>query len=96
MATYKKTHVLSPEIAAYIAGLVDGEGTITLSRRHANERRHVVLSIANSELPLLRYVLKQVGTGKITSKRVVSSKHTPSYCFSSFSISGRTSYFARS
>jgi len=82
MAGYKRTRVLSPPIAAYIAGLVDGEGTIAMSRRHANERRHVVVSIANTELPLLRFVLKQLRTGKITRKRAVSLKHTPSYCYS--------------
>jgi hypothetical protein len=36
MANYRKTTKLRPEVAAYIAGLIDGEGTITLSRRHAN------------------------------------------------------------
>lgn len=27
--------------AAYIAGLIDGEGSVTLSRRHRNENRHL-------------------------------------------------------
>jgi hypothetical protein len=31
--------------AAYLAGLIDGEGTIALSRRHASEHRQLVLSI---------------------------------------------------
>jgi hypothetical protein len=81
MADYKTTRKLEPEVAAYIAGLIDGEGTITLSRRHANEHRQLVVSIANTELPLLEYVLEQTGTGKITRKRTVSAKHTPSFCY---------------
>jgi hypothetical protein len=36
---------LPPDIAAYIAGLIDGEGTITLTRLHAGENRRLVVSI---------------------------------------------------
>lgn len=82
MADYKITRKLKPEVAAYIAGLIDGEGTVTLSRRHANEHRQLVISIANTELPLLEFVLEQAGAGKITRKRTVSKLHTPSYCYS--------------
>ena len=39
------------ECAAYIAGLIDGEGTITLTRLHAHENRRLVVSIANTEIP---------------------------------------------
>lgn len=42
--------------AAYIAGIVDGEGTITSSRLHSNERRRIVVSIPNNERELLEYV----------------------------------------
>jgi hypothetical protein len=82
MADYKTTRRLKPEVASYIAGLIDGEGTVTLSRRHANEHRQLVVSIANTELPLLKFVLDQASTGKITRKRTVSNSHTPSYCYS--------------
>jgi len=73
---------LPPVIAAYIAGLVDGEGTITLSRRHANERRHLVVSIVSTERGILEWVLHETGAGKLTSKRTVSPKHAPSFTFS--------------
>lgn len=36
MASYRKVKILSREDAAYIAGLIDGEGTLSLSRRHLN------------------------------------------------------------
>ena len=38
MAHYRTPNTLSPENAAYIAGLIDGEGSISLSHRHRNER----------------------------------------------------------
>lgn len=82
MADYKTTRELKPEVAAYIAGLIDGEGTVTLSRRHANEHRQLVISIANTEISLLKFVLEQTGVGKITRKRTASDAHTPSYCYS--------------
>jgi hypothetical protein len=72
---------LSSEVAAYIAGLIDGEGTITLTRQRANENRRLVVSIANTELPLLSFVVNQFGAGKITRKRTISARHTPSYCY---------------
>jgi hypothetical protein len=73
---------LAPEVASYIAGLIDGEGTITLTRMHANETRRLVVSIANTELPILQFVKDQVRAGKINNKRVTSDHHTPSFCYS--------------
>jgi hypothetical protein len=70
-----------PEVAAYIAGLVDGEGTVTLTRLHVSENRRIVVSIANTEYQLLRFVIDQVGAGKITRKKATSDRHTPSFCY---------------
>lgn len=72
---------LPPEIASYIAGLIDGEGTITLTRLHADENRRLVVSIANTELQILQFVLNHVQAGKITNKRVSSARHTPSFVY---------------
>lgn len=72
---------LSATDAAYIAGLIDGEGTITLTRKPRNENRQLSVSISNTEKPLLIFVLETVGAGKITGKRTASSKHTPSYTY---------------
>jgi len=57
MARYKQTSHLKHTDAAYIAGLIDGEGTITLSKRHKNENRQLVISISNNEKDILDYVL---------------------------------------
>jgi hypothetical protein len=78
----RQSRELPPDIAAYIAGLIDGEGTITLTRLHAGENRRLVVSIANTESQLLEFVLEKVGAGKITRKRTVSVRHAPSYCWS--------------
>jgi hypothetical protein len=78
MAQFKKTKVLDPVDAAYIAGLIDGEGTISLSRKHRGDNRQLVISIANTEFRLLEFVQTAVGAGKITRKRTYRSAHTPS------------------
>lgn len=72
---------LSTASAAYIAGLIDGEGTITLTRLHTRENRRLVVSIASTELSLLQFVHEEFGAGKITRKRTQSVRHTPSFCF---------------
>jgi len=78
---YRTVKTLNAIEAAYIAGLIDGEGTITLSRRNRNKKRGLVVSISNTEKDILNYVQDTVGAGKITNKRTTSSNHTPSYAF---------------
>ena len=72
---------LREEERAYIAGLIDGEGTITLTRKHRNENRQLAVTISNTERPLLAYVLLTIGSGKITGKRTAASHHTPSFTY---------------
>jgi hypothetical protein len=67
--------------AAYLAGLVDADGTVTVTRKHRNENRHPALSISNTDIDLLKFVSEKVGAGKITSKRVVHQNHTPSFAY---------------
>jgi hypothetical protein len=72
---------LTTDVAAYIAGLIDGEGTVTLTRLHAHENRRLVVSIASTELQLLQFVLESSGAGKVTRKKTSSDRHTPSFCY---------------
>jgi len=81
MNAYRTTHSLATTEAAYIAGLVDGEGTVTLSRKHRSENRQLAVTISNTEIRLLEYVLRTIGAGKITGKRTVSERHTPSFSY---------------
>jgi hypothetical protein len=67
--------------AAYLAGLIDGEGTVTLSRKHAGEMRQLVVSISNTELSILEFALRSVGAGKLTRKRTSKAHHTPSHTY---------------
>jgi LAGLIDADG-like domain len=76
-----KMNDLSAITAAYIAGLVDADGTVSLARKHANENRHPVVSISNTDRLLLQYVLDQIGAGKITGKRTISPRHSPSFTY---------------
>ena len=68
MAQYRQAKTLSIEAASYIAGLVDGEGSITLTRKHKGDMRQPAITIASTERQLLEYVLNQTGVGKITNK----------------------------
>ncbi|MBT2643431.1 LAGLIDADG family homing endonuclease [Bacillus sp. ISL-41] len=54
--------------ASYIAGVIDGEGSITLTRMHENEHRRPVLTIASTDKELLIYIQSLTG-GIITNKR---------------------------
>jgi hypothetical protein len=81
MALPRVVNSLDSACAAYIAGLIDGEGTITLSRLHRDERRRLVVCISNNELTILQFVLAAVGAGKVTSKRTYHQRHARSYTY---------------
>ena len=81
MAKYKSTAKLSESEAAYLAGLIDADGTITLCRKHKNENRQLAVSISNTDRQLLEFVRNSVSSGNITSKRTTKSNHTPSYTY---------------
>ena len=72
---------LSEVDAAYIAGIIDGEGTITLTRTHRGENRRAVVSISSTELPLLTYVRSVIGAGRNTGKVRAREHHSPSYAY---------------
>jgi len=78
---YRTVRTLTHCEAAYIAGLIDGEGTVTLTRKNPNENRGLAITISNTERAILQYVLDTIGAGKITNKRTAKANHTPSYTF---------------
>jgi hypothetical protein len=59
--------------AAYIAGIIDGEGTITLTRMHRNENRRPCITIASTDKELLLFVQTLSG-GIIADKRNYKTK----------------------
>jgi hypothetical protein len=101
MAFVSEPKQLQSDDAAYIAGLIDGEGTITLTRLHASENRRLVVSITSTEIRLLEFVLETFGAGKITRKRTTSVRHSPSFCYAvtslqALSLLRQTSAYLRS
>lgn len=81
MSAPKQFQTLSNTDAAYIAGLIDGEGTVTLTRKHKNENRQLCVSISSTEISLLDYVLAVTGVGKITTKKTSQSHHSRSFTY---------------
>lgn len=67
--------------AAYLAGLIDGEGTIALTRVHQGQNRQLVVTISSTELALLEWTKKTTGVGKITTKRTSSPHHSPGFTY---------------
>lgn len=60
---------------AYLAGIIDGEGTIALTKLHKNDRfRSPVVSVANTSFELLEY-LKNTYKGSICIKKKYKEHH---------------------
>lgn len=54
---------------AYIAGIIDGEGSIMLQRFHTNEFPAPCVSIASTSLELLKWIKQTTEKGTIISKK---------------------------
>jgi hypothetical protein len=68
--------------ASYIAGIIDGEGSITLTKLHENEHRRPCITIASTDKELLIYVQTLIG-GSITNKKNYKPElHKDSYTLS--------------
>jgi hypothetical protein len=72
---YKSANTFVAADAAYLAGLIDGEGTITLTRLSRNRQRGLALTISSTELDIVKHTLIVVGAGKITNKRISKAHH---------------------
>jgi len=65
---------------AYLAGIVDGEGTVTLMKHHKNETPAPHVSVANNNLYLLKWIKSIVG-GNICRKKKRLPHHKDSYAW---------------
>ncbi len=74
---YRQVKKLAKTNAAYIAGIIDGEGTVTLTRRNLTSHRHLVVTISSTDRDLLLYIQDLIGVGKITTKRTYKTHHVP-------------------
>jgi hypothetical protein len=66
---------------AYLAGLVDGEGTVTLARHHRDQYPQPRLAIANNSLELLEWVRGKLGCGIIIRRSRRKEWHRDSYAW---------------
>lgn len=67
---------------AYIAGIIDGEGSIMLQRFRCNQYPSPCVSIASTTLELLLWLQETIGYGQIKSiKNYNIEKHKNSYVF---------------
>lgn len=67
---------------AYIAGIVDGEGSIMLQKFHSNEYPSPCVSIASTTYELLDWIKCVIGKGTIKQKKNYnSSKHKDCYSY---------------
>lgn len=65
--------------AAYIAGIIDGEGSIILTRMHVKEHRRPCITIASTDKELLLYAQSLIGGTIINKKNYNPEKHKNSY-----------------
>ncbi|WP_082306982.1 LAGLIDADG family homing endonuclease [Bacillus sp. FJAT-27245] len=66
--------------ASYLAGIIDGEGSITLTRMHRKEFRRPCITIASTDIELLEYVKSITGGTIVNKKNYRPLKHKNSYC----------------
>ena len=67
---------------AYIAGIIDGEGSIMLQKFHKNEYPSPCVSVASTTLELLKWIKKTVGNGVIKHKKNYNiDKHKDCYSY---------------
>ncbi|MFK4997278.1 LAGLIDADG family homing endonuclease [Bacillus sp. N9] len=65
--------------AAYLAGMIDGEGSITLTRMHEKEHRRPCITISSSDIELLTYIQTLTGGNIINKKNYYPDRHKDSY-----------------
>lgn len=64
---------------AYLAGIIDGEGTITLSYNSKNDAfRRLFVSVANTDCGLINWLQERFG-GKVRARAVHNPKHRPAF-----------------
>lgn len=68
---------LTPIEAAYLAGIIDGEGSIILYKR--GKGAALRLSVANTNPELIRWCVSMAGVGNVVRKESDNPRHKSSY-----------------
>lgn len=79
--SYGELKKLTPVEAAYIAGILDGEGTVSLIKITKRHQRRLVVTIANTDLQMLEWIKRSVGAGQLAKKKSYSKKHSLTYTY---------------
>ena len=68
---------------AWAAGIIDGEGCITLYRARTNSGTAYVMkvTVVNTSMPMLRTLHRLFRRGYITPKKQLSSRHKPQWAW---------------
>jgi hypothetical protein len=61
----------------YLAGIIDGEGTISISKKEG--KLYAYIRVYNNSRPLLERLQKRFGGGSITESREATEKHAASF-----------------
>lgn len=73
---------MTSEEKAYIAGIIDGEGSIMLTKFHSNQFPAPCVTIASNSYELLEWIKSKVGIGTIKSKKNYNpNKHRESFTY---------------
>jgi len=73
---------MSPEEKAYIAGIIDGEGSIMLTKFHSNQFPAPCVTVASTSYELLEWIKNRTGIGTIKSKKNYNpKKHQDSFTY---------------
>ena len=74
--------VLTSEEKAYIAGIIDGEGSIMLIKFHNNQFPSPRISISSTSIELLEWIRSKTNAGIILNKKNYNKqKHKNSYTY---------------
>lgn len=70
-------------VRSYIAGFIDGEGTISMHKRRKNGRLQFVwyLSIVNTDKEVLEYIKEAIGFGTIRIKNMTNGHLGSKPCY---------------
>ena len=60
---------------AYIAGIIDGEGSIMLTRLHKNQYHSPCVSIASTDSELLQWVKVTIDLVKLLQRKIIMKKN---------------------
>ncbi|SMB85209.1 LAGLIDADG-like domain-containing protein [Desulfonispora thiosulfatigenes DSM 11270] len=75
-------NILSPIEIAYIAGIIDGEGTITLTTHKKGCYPSPTITVASSDYELISWLKKTINAGQIIKKKNYNpDKHKDSWSY---------------